>query len=589
MIDSNIVILIPAYNCADYVEATLESLATQDEALERVDRIVLADDTSKDRTVEIARTSWSNRIPLEVFESSSNRGEYKNVNEAVDRLPERIEWMLVMHADNLAKPGWLRTLLDRIAAAGPKIGSICTSWDDLSPDGSVKLGEYRQPPTPEIIAGNAEAVRGTLLRGCWWHISSCAIRLQAFREVGGLPLGLRLKGDWDFLLRLLGAGWDVEYVPTALMLYRANPAGSSSVSFRHHRDVVETLAVIRRHDDALTNFDTAQLHFSYLRYLVRRFGGSLVVRHWERAARAVFVGISVVRSFMICLNHKRLGRRRFDWVSSADLAAESRLTLLSTKMSSFYATPETRAAYQVMVDAEESSQPQTERMLRMRVIGSGATDILEVGCGSGRIYQALRCDGFTGRYTGIEMAEHVIAENRTRFPDVTWICGSGYKIPLPTASQGFVFAYYVLEHCVFPERFLKELLRVTKTAGRVILTFPDIIETGIFGSQTLGLNESNARENLSNGRVISALVRLWDSRIRLPIALRWARRRVGPFAINLRPKCLDASVRIEPDVDAIYLASASEIENWASRSALVANVRNIQECKANAMVVLEKR
>ena len=108
-------------------------------------------------------------------------------------------------------------------------------------------GEYRQPPTVERIVGNDASVLSTIHRGCWWHISSCVTRVRTYREIGGLPLGLRLKGDWDFLLRLLGAGWDVEYIPTALMRYRMNPTGSSSISFRQHRDIYETLTVVRRH------------------------------------------------------------------------------------------------------------------------------------------------------------------------------------------------------------------------------------------------------------------------------------------------------------------------------------------------------
>ena len=116
-----IVILIPAYNCEPYIEATLESLMEQGDALRRVDRVILSDDCSRDRTVEVGRAAWKGPVPLEVFEAPENRGEYKNMNEAVSRLAEDAEWFLVMHADNVAKSGWLAALLDRVAAADERL------------------------------------------------------------------------------------------------------------------------------------------------------------------------------------------------------------------------------------------------------------------------------------------------------------------------------------------------------------------------------------------------------------------------------------------------------------------------------------
>ena len=54
------------------------------------------------------------------------------------------------------------------------------------------------------------------------------------------------------MLRLLAAGWSIEYIPRALMLYRENPSGSSSLTFRLHKDVKETLQVVRWHQTALS-------------------------------------------------------------------------------------------------------------------------------------------------------------------------------------------------------------------------------------------------------------------------------------------------------------------------------------------------
>jgi glycosyltransferase involved in cell wall biosynthesis/SAM-dependent methyltransferase len=561
---SNVAILIPAYNCETYVEATLKSLMGQGDALRTVDRIILTDDCSKDRTIEVARLAWKGPIPLEVFDATENRGEYKNMNEAVACLPKYIEWFLIMHADNLAKPGWLATLLDRVAAADEKIGTISTSWDNYYEDGRVVPGENRQPPTPERIRGGNASVAGTILKGCWWHISSCAIRVEAYREVGGLPLGLRLTGDWDLLLRLLGCGWDVEYVPTALMTYRANPTGSSSVSFERHRDVFETLRVAQRHQEVLSIKSLVGYHGHHFKTLVRRFVGGVVRGRFQRALATIPMAFFTLRSLGGCLRERALGWRCFYWVSSSDPANGARLSLLSVAMERFYSQPVTRDGYQRMIDSEDSAQPLTEGVLRQTVLDAKPSSVLEVGCGSGRIYQRLREQGYQSAYIGIEMAPEVIAENRRRFHEATWVCGSGYNLPVTDASQDCVFAYYVLEHCIFPELFLLNLLRAVRPGGSMILAFPDFAAVGLFGSQRLGISEGNARVHLTAGRLLHALVALYDSRVRLPRALRQARQKVGPFPVNLRPKCLEHGVKIEPDVDAIYLASREEIVEWAN-------------------------
>jgi len=583
----NVALLIPAFNCEAYVEATLASILVQHPDLSRIDRVILSDDCSTDQTVNKSRTAWTSDVPFEILESRRNRGEYKNVNEAVASMPPYIEWFLIIHADNLAKEGWLSTLLDRIDQANDRIGSICTSWDDLHEDGRITPGERRESSTPERIYGNKESVRSTLLRGCWWHISSCAIRVSAYREIGGLPLGLRLKGDWDFLLRLLGAGWDIEYVPVALMKYRTNPAGSSSLSFRRHNDVIESLTVLQRHDSVLKMGDLVRCHLFHLRCLGRRFVGAMLRGRWERMFRAITVSVFVIRSFAKCSRNRWLGRRRFDWVSSVDPAAEARLTLLSSKMARFYRSPITREAYQKMVDSPDSAQPETERMLREWVIATSSGHVLEVGCGSGRIYKRLRGDGFRGYYTGVEMAPHVIDENKKRFTDACWICGSGYSLPVSSESQECAFAYYVLEHCAFPERLLKEMLRIITPGGSMILTFPAVVQTGIFGSQALGLAEGNAREHVRSGRWLSALIGLWDSRVRLPWALRRARRSVGVFPVNLRPKCLNPGVIIQPDVDAIYAASRDDIVEWARNQGIQVRCAEARNGSLHANVLIE--
>jgi 2-polyprenyl-3-methyl-5-hydroxy-6-metoxy-1,4-benzoquinol methylase len=258
-------------------------------------------------------------------------------------------------------------------------------------------------------------------------------------------------------------------------------------------------------------------------------------------------------------------RRQFHWVSSSDARNLALLHQLSEKMAHFYSMPATREAYQQMIALDTSAQPFTEHALTQAVLAVQGQTVLELGCGNGRLYRQLIDAGMVAAYTGVEVSEDVIAANKERYSLANWLCSSGYDTTLPPHTHDCVFAHYVLEHCAFPEKFLLNALRLVKPGGRVILTFPDMVEASLFGSQALGLDARSASNHLKHGRLLHALIRLWDTRVRLPRALKRAAQHIGPFPVNLCPLCLEPGISMTPDVDAIYVASRSEVENWAIR------------------------
>jgi SAM-dependent methyltransferase len=195
--------------------------------------------------------------------------------------------------------------------------------------------------------------------------------------------------------------------------------------------------------------------------------------------------------------------------------------------------------------------------------------ILEVGCGDGRLFRQLRSYGYCGRYVGIDVADYVIQDNKHRHADAEWTVAKAYNIPFGDGTFDICFSLYVLEHLVYPEAALREMVRILRPGGRVVLVFPDIAESGRLGSQQLGFSPmGTASERFRDGKFIDALVSLFDSRIRLPRALRHAASTFGPFPVNTRPICLYHSSLMAPDIDAVYIASKKEVQNWAERNDL---------------------
>jgi glycosyltransferase involved in cell wall biosynthesis len=291
-------ILVPAYNAAGTIAATLESVQAQTRGLDGLAGLHLADDGSRDDTATVARAVWNAGVPLHILNSDGNRGQWSNVNRALLHLSSSAEWVLLLHADDLAKPNWLECMLSRIRNCGPRVASICASWESLLPDGRVVGGE-EQPSRPvEVIDGTWYAVRDTVVKGCWWHISGCAIRLPAFRDIGPFNPDLDVA-DWEWLLRCLGRGWQVEYIPRILIQYRQHAASVSSASFLRDRDIQESLALCQRYAPLLSFRQRCEFHLRRATYAIRRFGRAILRRQPKRAlvsARSLgLVGASLTR------------------------------------------------------------------------------------------------------------------------------------------------------------------------------------------------------------------------------------------------------------------------------------------------------
>jgi GT2 family glycosyltransferase len=301
LVDQIFAITVPCYRSEHTIAETLRAISEQGEELQRLQCIVIADDASPDKTVEIARSVWPLSLPPLKFDSRrKNLGEMINVNMAVAGLPDDVEWFLHMHGDNIPKPGWLKTLTDRCLATDQRVGIVCASYDVLRGK-LIEPGDDRPLAGPTLIQGNVTSIRDTIRRGCWWHNSCTAIRTRTFREVGGFPPGMRQKGDWDFLLRVLNAGWNIEYLPQTLMVYRLHDDTASGRAFRVHLDVEESLQVIEKYAAVLTIPDISYVHWINIKHLVRRLGRSLSRGDFERAVAALKMSTRTCAHWLSCL------------------------------------------------------------------------------------------------------------------------------------------------------------------------------------------------------------------------------------------------------------------------------------------------
>ena len=104
---------------------------------------------------------------------------------------------------------------------------------------------------------------------------------------------------------------------------------------------------------------------------------------------------------------------------------------------------------------------------------SEAETILDFGCGCGRTLVWLKAAAYNARLFGTDVDQDAIAWGSINLPGVT-LCVNGAIPPLPfdTESIDLVYSVSVFTHLDndLQSLWLKELHRITKTGGTVILT-----------------------------------------------------------------------------------------------------------------------
>lgn len=217
MNDPILSVIIPAYNAAAYIGATLGSVLDK---TRNEHEVIVVDDGSTDATPDILANFGSRirtiRQPNQGLSAARNCG----IAAAAGK------WLAFLDADDLWLPDFAVTMLRAATTARHEIGIICCGWRYADYDGKeiglsfVPLGDFS---TIQFLKGNAFPVHASLSR------RSCAV------EIGAFDTNLSGAEDWDFWLRMVEAGARVQVVDEALVLYRQVP-GSMSRNVYSHRD-----------------------------------------------------------------------------------------------------------------------------------------------------------------------------------------------------------------------------------------------------------------------------------------------------------------------------------------------------------------
>jgi glycosyltransferase involved in cell wall biosynthesis len=204
-------VVIPAYNCADFIGDALDSVLDQGyPALE----IIVVDDGSTDATCDVVARRGSDVTLVR----QANAGAAVARNTAMAR--SRGEYLAFLDADDLWLPGKLRIQVDHLESRAD-VGLCCTRWNLLHPDadGRYRVERAAAPESAAVDARFAGWVYCELLLDCEVWTSTVLMRRKLAGSVGGFDVKLRRGQDYDYWLRASRAT-RIDRLDAPLALYR---------------------------------------------------------------------------------------------------------------------------------------------------------------------------------------------------------------------------------------------------------------------------------------------------------------------------------------------------------------------------------
>jgi 2-polyprenyl-3-methyl-5-hydroxy-6-metoxy-1,4-benzoquinol methylase len=125
--------------------------------------------------------------------------------------------------------------------------------------------------------------------------------------------------------------------------------------------------------------------------------------------------------------------------------------------------------------------------------------VLDVGAGLGEFSHAAQRHG--GRVVPLDIAPRLVRRVRQSFPAA--LCGSATQLPFSSATFDVVISSECIEHTADPEAAVREMLRVLRPNGILLLTTPNLLWRWSVGvAEAIGIRKFEGIENWLSRRAL---------------------------------------------------------------------------------------
>ncbi len=211
-------IVVPAYNCADYVEETFRSVLAQDFSSWE---IIFVNDGSTDQTAEVlARLEAADSRVVVAHQANGRQGKARNHGVSL----AKADVIVFLDADDLWPANKLSVQYAEMQKSEVDLiftdGFICLN-------NQMDLRDFRFGVEDKFFRGD----QGVQLFHAQNRVptSSVMAKKSAFLTVGGFPEALEVQNCEDYLLwtNMLTHGFQLQGISEPLLFYRVHPESST--------------------------------------------------------------------------------------------------------------------------------------------------------------------------------------------------------------------------------------------------------------------------------------------------------------------------------------------------------------------------
>jgi len=207
-------VIIPAYNRAEYIQQTVESVLNQTYS---PIEIIVVDDGSSDGTFELL-TEYGERLRLLTHAGRENRGQSAAINLGMRHASGK--YLAILDSDDFWAPNKLEVLVPFLEK-NPDVGLVYSNGYGVSASGEIRYEflprDHRETNDPNRV-----------LLDCYTLLpNNSVVRKDVIDGVGGFEETFRAAQDHDMLIRL-AEHTKFAFLPDFLFYYRRHPDSISA-------------------------------------------------------------------------------------------------------------------------------------------------------------------------------------------------------------------------------------------------------------------------------------------------------------------------------------------------------------------------
>jgi glycosyltransferase involved in cell wall biosynthesis len=232
-------VVVPAYNCADYIGDALRSIFAQTYGpLE----VIVVDDGSTDDTAKTIET-----FPQIAYVRQENGGPSRARNAGIRRASA--PYIAFLDADDLWTPSKLSEQV-AIMLSHPEAGLVFGDMRNFSSPDHQEPTMFEKYRLTREYFGGVPLVAGALAKLLAMNFiptGTVLTRREVLLDVGPFDEGLRQAEDWDLWMRI-ALRYPIAYTSSTVMLRRLHAANSSKNTEQMSVAALAVLEKLQRHE-----------------------------------------------------------------------------------------------------------------------------------------------------------------------------------------------------------------------------------------------------------------------------------------------------------------------------------------------------